>query len=78
MFSPVLVGSITGGSKVGLDSSGFNLLSKSTLSSTVLLGSFIIGFSSSSSCEFVLTMVSLACSSGIIVFSLSVGKIGAS
>jgi len=78
MFSPVLVGS-TGGSKIGLDSLVFNLLSKSTLSSTILLlDSFIISFFTSSSCEFVLTTISLTCSSGILVFSLSVGKVGAS
>jgi len=70
-FSPVLVGST-----IGLVLSVFNGLSDSTLSSTVLLASSIVGFSTSSSCALFLTVVSL--SSRILSFSLSVCDVGAS
>lgn len=70
-----MVGS-TIGLSVGLDSLVFNLLSETTLSSTVLFGSSVIGFSTSPSCT--LTMVSLSWSSGVLPVSLSVGETGAS
>lgn len=75
-LSPVLVGSIVGNS-VDLDSSVFNLLSES-ISFTVLLGSFSVGFSTSPSCASVFITVSLPCSSGVLACSLSVCDVGAS
>lgn len=75
-FSPVLVGS-TIGSSVGLGLSVFNGLSVSALSSTVLLGSCAVDFSTSS-CALVLTVGSLSCSSGVLAFSSSVCDVGAS
>jgi len=75
-FSPVLVGS-TFGSSVGLVLSVFNGLSDSALSSTALLGSFAVDFSTSS-CALVLTVESISCSSGVLTFSLSVCDVGAS
>jgi len=75
-FSPVLVGS-TIGSSVGLVLSVFNGLSDSALSSTVLLGSCAVDFSTSS-CESVLIVESLSCSSDVLAFSPSVFDGGAS
>lgn len=75
-FSPVLVGSTIGRS-VGLVLSVFNGLSDLALSSTVLLGSCAVDFSTSS-CVLVSTVESLSCSSGVLAFSLSVCDVGAS
>lgn len=76
-FSPVLVGS-TIGCSIGLNSSVLIWFSELSLSFTVLLGSSTRGFSISSFCESVLTMLSLSCSSNIFVLSLSVFDVGAS
>jgi len=72
-FSPVLVGST-----IGLVLSVFNGLSDSVLSSTALIGSCAVGFTTSSFCALVLAVVSLSCSSGVLDFSLSVCDVGAS